>query len=85
MHLQESGEMYLETVYILSEKNGAVRSIDVGEYMGFSKLSVSRAVGLLKKAVILSCTNRGGIFLLPIPVWKQPKKYMSATQPCQKF
>lgn len=48
MHLQESGEMYLETIYILSKKHGAVRSIDVGEYMGFSKPSVSRAVGILK-------------------------------------
>lgn len=49
MHLQESGEMYLETIYILSKKNSSVRSIDVGEYMGYSKPSVSRAVGILKK------------------------------------
>ncbi len=49
MHLQESGEMYLETIYILSQKNSSVRSVDVGEYMGFSKPSVSRAVGILKK------------------------------------
>lgn len=48
MYLQESGEMYLETVYVLS-KNGVVRSLDVAEYMGFSKPSVSRAVGLLKQ------------------------------------
>ena len=48
MHLQESGEMYLETIYVLS-KNGVVRSLDVAEYMGFSKPSVSRAVGLSKK------------------------------------
>ena len=49
MHLQESGEMYLETIYILSKKSSSVRSIDVGEYMGYSKPSVSRAVGILKK------------------------------------
>lgn len=49
MHLQESGEMYLETIYILSQKSSSVRSIDVGDYMGFSKPSVSRAVGILKK------------------------------------
>ena len=49
MHLQESGEMYLETIYILSQKSNSVRSIDVGDYMGFSKPSVSRAVGILKK------------------------------------
>lgn len=48
MHLQESGEMYLETIFILSQQGGTVRSIDVGEYMGFSKPSVSRAVSLLK-------------------------------------
>ncbi len=48
MHLQESGEMYLETILILSKKIPAVRSLDIAEYMGFSKPSVSRAVGLLK-------------------------------------
>ena len=49
MALQESGEMYLETLYILTGKSSAVRSIDVGEYMGFSKPSVSRAIGLLRE------------------------------------
>lgn len=49
MHLQESGEMYLETILVLSKQSNTVRSIDVGEYMGFSKPSVSRAVGLLKE------------------------------------
>ena len=48
MHLQESGEMYLETILILSRKRQAVRAVDVGEYMHFSKPSVSRAIGLLK-------------------------------------
>ena len=41
MALQESGEMYLETIYILLKENPTVRAIDVGEYMGFSKPSVS--------------------------------------------
>ncbi|MDD5954469.1 MAG: metal-dependent transcriptional regulator [Firmicutes bacterium] len=50
MRLQESGEMYLESIYVLSKKLGAVRSIDVSEYMGYSKPSVSRAVSLLKSA-----------------------------------
>ena len=50
MRLQESGEMYLETILILSERLEHVRSLDVAEYMGFSKPSVSRAVGLLKSA-----------------------------------
>lgn len=48
MRLQESGEMYLESIYVLSKKLGNVRSIDISEYMGYSKPSVSRAVGLLK-------------------------------------
>lgn len=48
MHLLESGEMYLETILVLSKTKPAVRSVDVGEYMGYSKPSVSRAVGLLK-------------------------------------
>lgn len=49
MALQESGEMYLETIYVLSQKSSEVRAIDVGEYMGFSKPSVSRALGLLRE------------------------------------
>ena len=49
MKLLESGEMYLETILILSQKNNLVRSVDVGEYMGFSKPSVSRAVGRLRE------------------------------------
>lgn len=48
MRLQESGEMYLETIYVLSKKSTAVRAIDVGEHLGYSKPSVSRAMGLLK-------------------------------------
>ena len=48
MQLQESGEMYLETILILTKNKSNVRSIDVVEYMGFSKPSVSRAIGLLR-------------------------------------
>lgn len=48
MHLQESGEMYLETILVLTRQKANVRSIDVVEHMGFSKPSVSRAIGLLK-------------------------------------
>lgn len=50
MHLQESGEMYLETILVLTSQSPHVRAIDVGEYMGYSKPSVSRAMGLLKTA-----------------------------------
>ena len=49
MSLHESAEMYLETIYVLSQDSSAVRSIDVAEHMGYSKPSVSRAVGLLKQ------------------------------------
>ena len=62
MHLQESGEMYLETIYVLS-KNGVVRSLDVAEYMGFSKPSVSRAVGLLKQGGYLLMDKEGYLTL----------------------
>ena len=59
----ESGEMYLETIYVLSKKSPYVRGIDVGEYMGYSKPSVSRAVGLLKKDGFIE-TNQDGYILL---------------------
>ncbi|MBR0144201.1 MAG: metal-dependent transcriptional regulator [Clostridia bacterium] len=49
MPLMESGEMYLETILLLRAKRGQVRSVDVAEHMGFSKPSVSRAVGILKE------------------------------------
>lgn len=60
--IQESGEMYLETILILSRK-GPVRSIDVSEYMGYSKPSVSRAVGLLRDGGYLTVSKDGGLHL----------------------
>ena len=63
MRLQESGEMYLETILILSRKLEHVRSLDVAEHMGFSKPSVSRAVGLLKKAGYLQMDPAGYLTL----------------------
>ena len=59
MSIHESGEMYLETVYILSQKSQSVRSIDVAEYMGFSRPSVSRAIGLLKKDGFIMIDDQG--------------------------
>ena len=59
MRLQESGEMYLETILILSEKSNRVRSIDVSEYMGYSKPSVSRAIGILKNAGYVAVDQDG--------------------------
>ncbi len=63
MHLQESGEMYLETILILSRRNQFVRSIDISEHMGFSKPSVSRAVGILKTGGYISVDGGGHITL----------------------
>lgn len=63
MHLQESGEMYLETIYILLKKSNDVRSLDVAEYMNFSKPSVSRAVGLLKEGNYIIVDKDGYITL----------------------
>ena len=63
MAIQESGEMYLETIYVLSKKSKDVRSIDVGEYMGYSKPSVSRAIGLLKKGGYVEMEPSGSLHL----------------------
>ena len=63
MNLLESGEMYLETILILSQKSEQVRSIDIGEYMGYSKPSVSRAVSKLKADSYISVDKNGYITL----------------------
>ena len=63
MQLQESGEMYLETIYVLSQNGKPVRSVDVGEHMGFSKPSVSRAVGLLKEGGYVTVNREGHLTL----------------------
>ena len=64
MHLQESGEMYLETILVLTSRSPHVRAIDVGEYMGYSKPSVSRAMGLLKNGGYIKVDDNGFITLL---------------------
>ena len=63
MHIQESGEMYLESIHVLLKKNGQVRSVDISEYMGYSKPSVSRAVGLLKQGGYLLMDKDGFLTL----------------------
>jgi len=63
MRLQESGEMYLETIYVLSKKSKDVHSVDVGEYMGYSKPSVSRAIGLLKQGGFVLMSKDGALTL----------------------
>jgi Mn-dependent DtxR family transcriptional regulator len=63
MAMQESGEMYLETIYVLSRQSSSVRSVDVAEEMGYSKPSVSRAVGLLRKDGLLLMDETGELKL----------------------
>ena len=63
MSIHESGEMYLEAILVLSQKNGFVRSIDVSEYLGYSKPSVSRAVGILKNGNYIVMDKDGSLTL----------------------
>ncbi len=63
MSIYESGQMYLETIYVLSQEKSYVRAIDVGVQMGYSKPSVSRALSILKKGGYVSVDDTGGITL----------------------
>ena len=63
MTLQESGEMYLESIYVLSKEKSFVRAIDVGEHLGYSKPSVSRAMGILKQGGYITVEKDGNIKL----------------------
>ena len=63
MALKPSGEMYLETIYVLCQKKTSVRSIDIAEHMNYSKPSVSRGVGLLKKDNYITVDKDGYIAL----------------------
>ncbi len=63
MSLHESAEMYLETIFRLSQQRSCVRSIDIAEAMGYSKPSISRAVGLLKKDGYLEVDGDGFLVL----------------------
>lgn len=63
MSVHESGEMYLEAILVLSKKNGFVRSIDVSEYLGYSKPSVSRAVGILRNGGYITVDKDGALTL----------------------
>ena len=63
MSVHESGEMYLEAILVLTQKTGFVRSIDVSEYLGYSKPSVSRAMGLLRQGEYIQVDTDGAITL----------------------
>lgn len=79
MSLHESGEMYLETIYVLTKEKPVVRAIDVGEHMGFSKPSVSRAVGLLKKEGYVTVDNNGYLVLTHMGLETAEKIYQRHT------
>ena len=63
MSLLESGEMYLETIYVLSKKSNYVRAIDVGEQMGYTKPSVSRGLSRLKADGYVTADHDGYLSL----------------------
>lgn len=85
MPLKESGEMYLETIYLLSQKNPLVRSIDVGEAMGYSKPSVSRAIGLLKVGGYVTTDDDGYLSLTESGLQVAQKIYERHTLLTQYF
>ncbi len=63
MQLQESGQMYLETILVLSREKNTVHSVDISEYMGYSKPSVSRAIGLLREGGYVDMAPDGALTL----------------------
>ncbi len=79
MTLQESGEMYLETIYVLTMQGKSVRAIDVCEHMGYSKPSVSRAVSLLKNGGYLTVEDGGNLKLTEKGLQRAQKTYRRHT------
>ena len=75
MPLQESGEMYLETIYVLSREKTAVHSVDVSEHMGYSKPSVSRAIGLLRAGGYVEMAEGGALTLTASGLERAKKIY----------
>ena len=63
MKIQESAENYLETILMLKEEKGAVRSIDIARKMDFSKPSISRAMSLLREDGYITMDKEGLIDL----------------------
>ena len=79
MQIQESGEMYLESIHVLSQKNGQVRSVDVSQYMNYSKPSVSRAMGILKNGGYIEIDDDGLISLTKLGLEIAEKIYQRHT------
>lgn len=63
LDMQESGEMYLETILVLSQKEAPVRSLDIANHMGVSRPSVSRAMAILKNGKYIHIDDQGYISL----------------------
>ncbi len=63
MDYSESGEMYLETIYVLSKKSDEVKKIDVSKYLNYAKPSVTRGIGLLEKRGLVKVDDSGNITL----------------------
>lgn len=75
MRLQESGQMYLETIYVLSREKSSVHSIDISDHMGYSKPSVSRAISLLKNGGYVEMAEDGALTLTPAGIEVAEKIY----------
>lgn len=75
MRSQESGEMYLETLYILQQKGGCVRQLDIANYMNYSKPSVNRAVGLLRESGYVEADENGYLHLTETGLQTARKTY----------
>ena len=75
MNIRESGEMYLETIYVLLQKSSAVRSVDVSAHLGYSKPSVSRAIGLLKNDGLVKTNELGYLKLTSLGEEKAKQIY----------
>lgn len=75
MKIQESGENYLETILILGGQDGVVRSVDIASELGFTKASVSRAMGVLRAAGYINMPKNGTITLTEAGYQKASKVY----------
>ena len=75
MNIHESGEMYLENIYILGQQMAGVRSIDIVNHTGYSKPSISRAIGLLKDEGLIIVDKKGYISLTEVGESRAKKIY----------
>lgn len=83
--MYESGENYLETILMLHQKQGYVRSIDIANELGFTKPSVSRAMSILKNDGYIVVESSGNIVLTMKKEIKKPTKFTNATYILQSF